>query len=69
MGWLLWRKGGSVKNINSSVHRRPKSDDEFNTERVNKEKQLNAILDKIGRNGYESLSKAEKEFLKQQSQA
>lgn len=32
------------------------------------EKQLNAILDKISENGYESLTKAEKEFLFQKSQ-
>jgi len=68
VGWLLWRRRSSGRNFPMSVHRRPKTDDEFNAERVDKEKQLNAILDKISRSGYESLSRSEKEFLKRQSQ-
>ena len=48
-------------------HRRPKTDDQFNEERLEKERKLNAILDKINRSGFDSLSKSEKDFLNQQS--
>ncbi len=66
VGWWIW-KGGLKKGNPYNFHKRPKSDDEFNSERVQKEQQLNAILDKINRSGYESLSKREKDFLKEQS--
>ena len=66
VGWWIW-KGSSKKGNPYNFHKRPKSDDEFNSERVQKEQQLNAILDKINRSGYESLSKREKDFLKEQS--
>jgi membrane associated rhomboid family serine protease len=49
------------------THRRPKSDDEFNSEKKMKEEKLNAILDKINRTGYDSLTNSEKQFLEQQS--
>jgi len=47
---------------------RPKTDDEFNTERADRQKKIDAILDKIGRSGYESLSQSEKDFLFKHSQ-
>jgi predicted metal-dependent TIM-barrel fold hydrolase len=34
---------------------------------LQKEEKLNAILDKIGRSGFESLTSAEKNFLEEQS--
>ena len=49
-------------------HARPKTDDEFNNERVEKQKKIDEILDKIGRSGYESLSQSEKDFLFKHSQ-
>jgi hypothetical protein len=49
-------------------HARPKTDDEFNIERVEKQKKIDEILDKIGRSGYESLSQSEKDFLFKHSQ-
>ncbi len=49
------------------VHRRPKTDEEFNSERLEREKKLNAILDKISRSGFDSLTSKEKDFLNQQS--
>jgi membrane associated rhomboid family serine protease len=49
-------------------HARPKTDDEFNTERVDRQKKIDEILDKIGRSGYESLSQSEKDFLFKHSQ-
>ncbi|MFN8699505.1 MAG: rhomboid family intramembrane serine protease [Flavobacteriales bacterium] len=42
---------------------RMKTDDEFNTERRNRQKRVDEILDKIGRSGYDSLTKEEKDFL------
>ena len=47
--------------------RPPKSDDEFNTERKEREDQLDAILEKISRHGYDHLTKEEKQFLFNQS--
>ena len=45
-----------------------KSDEEYNYEAKQRQIQVDAILDKIAKSGYESLSKAEKEFLFNQSQ-
>lgn len=42
-------------------------DADFNSSKREQEARLNAILDKIGRSGYESLSKDEREFLQRQS--
>ncbi len=63
----FWNSGKTSKNKDFIVHRRPKTDDEFNEERLLKERKLNAILDKINRSGFDSLSQSEKEFLKEQS--
>lgn len=45
------------------VHSSRKTDAEFNEEKVNRQEQVDAILDKIKRSGYDSLSKKEKEIL------
>jgi membrane associated rhomboid family serine protease len=42
---------------------RQMTDDKYNANKANKQKQMDAILDKISANGYESLSKKEKDFL------
>lgn len=42
---------------------RPLSDEEFNLRRAEEQKRIDAILDKISKSGYDSLSKAEKAFL------
>jgi membrane associated rhomboid family serine protease len=47
---------------------RPKTDDEFNTERKVRQDRVDRILDKISRTGYESLTKEEKDFLFKNSQ-
>ena len=44
-----------------------KSDEEFNLEAKERQQKIDKILDKISKSGYESLSKAEKDFLFQQS--
>ena len=43
-------------------------DEDYNLEKKSKEEELNAILDKIGKSGYESLSKDEKDKLFRYSQ-
>lgn len=47
---------------------RLKTDEEFNEERLLRQKRVDEILDRIGRSGYDSLSKEEKEFLFKHSQ-
>lgn len=49
-------------------HTRPKTDDEYNEERADRQKKIDELLDKIGRSGYESLSQSEKDFLFKHSQ-
>ena len=47
------------KNTNS----RPKTDEQYNTERAENRKKLDAILEKISKSGYNNLTKEEKAFL------
>jgi membrane associated rhomboid family serine protease len=72
---MYWQK--RIKNINifgnlfkkkSDFHveygqGRPLSDDEYNAERAEKQKKMDAILDKISKRGYDSLTPEEKQFL------
>lgn len=53
------------KNTSSTSTRTnvPKDDYDFNHQKVEKQKKIDVILDKISRSGYESLSKEEKDFL------
>lgn len=41
----------------------PRNDYEFNAQKVEKQKKVDVILDKISRSGYDSLTKEEKDFL------
>lgn len=41
----------------------PRSDEEHNYQKAQKERDIDAILDKVAKSGYESLSKEEKDFL------
>ena len=50
------------------IRKRNISDYEFNAMRTAKEKKLNSILEKISKNGIESLSKFEKETLEYYSE-
>lgn len=45
------------------THKRPLTDMEYNAQKKNQQRQVDDILDKIKSNGYESLSKHEKEIL------
>ncbi|TGN30024.1 rhomboid family intramembrane serine protease [Empedobacter tilapiae] len=55
----------TYKNTSSNSSRTnvPKDDYDFNHQKVEKQKKIDVILDKISRSGYESLSKEEKDFL------
>lgn len=61
------------KKVRMTAHRtsnsgpRPKSDEDYAFEAKERQDQINRILDKISKSGYESLSKAEKDFLFNQS--
>jgi membrane associated rhomboid family serine protease len=61
-----WKRRNSMHAVKG--HARPKSDDQFNNERAERQKKIDEILDKIGRSGYESLSQVEKDFLFKHSQ-
>ncbi|MFO8236053.1 MAG: rhomboid family intramembrane serine protease [Bacteroidales bacterium] len=45
------------------TYKKPKTDIEYNKEKVKKQERINKILDKISKHGYESLTKEEKELL------
>ena len=47
----------------SSVYKRSKSDHEFNSEKAERSKEIDKILEKIATSGYESLDKEEKAML------
>ena len=46
-----------------TVHKRPKTDQQFNTEKSVQQKAVDLVLEKISKSGYESLSKEEKATL------
>ena len=45
------------------TYKRPKTDMEFNRQKAEKQNEVDGILDKISKGGYESLTKKEKEIL------
>lgn len=51
----------------SKTSGRPKTDDEFNAERATKRQRVDALLDKISRSGYDSLTASEKDYLERNS--
>ena len=63
-GWL-WRfkerkKYTRYKEVKDEV---PRSDEEYNYQKAQKERDIDAILDKVAKSGYGSLTPEEKEFL------
>jgi len=68
---IKWKKYFSffyrdpVKSKFKHVHinKKPYSDDEYNRNRADKQEQIDKILEKISRSGYESLTKKEKALL------
>lgn len=61
--WLTNLFKSSPKSNLKTVHRRAVPDDEYNSNKIATQAQIDAILDKISKSGYESLSSKEKEFL------
>ena len=59
---LKWLKN-LFKSKPIEVRKRVISDDEFNDMRKRREDKLNSILDRISKEGYDSLSQHEKNFL------
>jgi len=60
-----FRKKRNYKYTISSNYQyeRPMSDEEYNFQKKQKEDRINSILDKISKNGYDSLTREEKDFL------
>ncbi len=56
-----------VRRSNKSGSQRVKTDEEYNMEAKDRQEQIDRILDKISKSGYESLTKKEKDFLFNQS--
>ena len=50
-------------SMGSSASGRPESDEAFNKRKADNQKRVDAILDKISKSGYDSLTKEEKAFL------
>jgi len=67
VGFTKWMNNLSnlfkPKNKLKTVHKRPKSDKQFNTEKSAQQKAVDLVLEKISKSGYESLSKEEKATL------
>jgi hypothetical protein len=51
------------KSAGNQEFKRPLSDEEYNARKIRKQQKIDAILDKISKSGYSSLTKEEKEFL------
>jgi membrane associated rhomboid family serine protease len=51
------------KHNYSNFDKRPVSDENYNLEKLAKQKKVDTILDKISKGGYDSITKEEKEFL------
>lgn len=60
-------KNGNFRYSKSETGRHFKSDEEYNMDAKRRQQKIDAILDKISRSGYESLTKEEKELLFKQS--
>jgi hypothetical protein len=61
----LKKKRSHKYTISSNYHYEPHymSDEEYNYQKKKNEEKINEILDKISKNGYDSLTQEEKEFL------
>jgi membrane associated rhomboid family serine protease len=60
----LFKRGrGRFKVVKKAGTRVPKSDEDYNADKLKRQQRVDAILDKISKAGYDSLSKEEKDFL------
>lgn len=62
-GFFKGKRGPRMRVEKSFSRASRKSDADFNAAKKNKQAKVDAILDKISRSGYDSLSKEEKDFL------
>ena len=76
---LKWKKGKDIttsidwlidsflnlftKKHLKTIHKRPKTDDEFRSDKAERSVKIDTILDKIAKSGYDSLTEKEKEYL------
>jgi ATP-dependent phosphoenolpyruvate carboxykinase len=63
----LFKPKNQLKTKKGGFTGRPKTDEEFIEEAKARQTKIDRILDKISKSGYESLTKAEKDFLFHQS--
>ncbi|MBN2174773.1 MAG: rhomboid family intramembrane serine protease [Bacteroidales bacterium] len=56
-------KKTKFRNVYTNNSSRPKTDEDYNLEKMKRQERIDEILDKISKSGYESLSKEEKELL------
>ncbi|MFT5778863.1 MAG: membrane associated rhomboid family serine protease [Crocinitomicaceae bacterium] len=63
----LFRRKPSKKRLKVDKNSRMKTDDEYRVDSVGRQEQVDRILDKISKSGYESLTRKEKDFLFKQS--
>tara|TARA_B110000444_G_C18691734_1_gene524613 strand:- start:9 stop:893 length:885 start_codon:yes stop_codon:yes gene_type:complete len=67
IGFPRWKNSLSTlfksKSKFKTVHKRPKTDQQFNTEKSEQQKAVDLVLEKISKSGYDSLSKEEKATL------
>lgn len=63
-----FKRGPRMKVVQNEMdpRKRYKRDEDFNAEKRSNQEQVDAILDKISKRGYDALTKAEKDFLFQQ---
>lgn len=59
----LFQKKSKLKVERNTYKAPPRDDYEFNAQKIEKQKKIDKILDKISKSGYASLSKEEKDFL------
>lgn len=60
---FTWKKKGTEFNTSRPMSGKPLSDDEYNMRRSATQEEIDAILDKISKSGYSSLTSNEKELL------
>ncbi len=70
IAWIqnLFAAKSNLRVVKKSKKQRPISDDEYNAQKVDNQKKVDRILDKISKSGYDSLSKDEKDFLFRQGE-
>ena len=58
-----WKNRKKYTRYEEVYDKVPRSDEEYNYQKARKERDVDAILDKVAKSGYDSLTKEEKEFL------